>query len=470
MIWFDPPKNKVVDAVAGVLLAIVIANHRPPAGLTVDSMIGLGILVGAVIFWIFEVLPEYVVALMMCTAWAGFGIVPFKVAFATFSSDSWWLLLAALGLGVAATKSGVIFRISLYMLRWFPPNFCGQILALLSMGTVISPLIPSNTAKAAVFAPISLTVSDAMGFPRKSRGAGGLFAAMYIGALSTGPLFLSASFMGYTLRGLLPFEIQAQFNWFYWFACSQVWGAFLFVASYLIIVKFYQPEQKSELQKCFIEKQFLQLTPLSRCEKITIFILSVTLILWICEPLHNIPAVLVALMSLVGLISSGVIDQSTFCREISWHSLIFIGGIISIGTVLPYLKIDVWIANVFGELIVPLLNNIYVFIIVLAVFIYFIRFLLVSMTATLIIFTGLLTPFSLQMGINPWVVGMIIYCSINVWNTFYQNSTFLVAYYSTGGQMVSHKQMIKMSFSYMIISLIGLLLSVPLWKIIGLVR
>lgn len=461
--------RQAVGAGLGILLGLIIALQAPPAGLTVPAMKALGILAWAVVYWIFEVIPDYVVALLMCSAWVVFKVVPFNVAFATFAGESWWLMVGALGMGVAVGKSGLLRRAALQVMRFFPATFRGQTLAMLSAGILLSPLIPSVTAKSAMVAPFGLAVSDAMGYERKSRGAAGIFAAMYTGFVSIGPMFISASFMGYMMRGLLPADVQAQFTWSYWFIAALPWGLFLLVTSYLAILSFYQPKTEPIRSAAFAAEQLAELDPMNRDEKITLLVLISALLLWITEPLHGISSTLVALVGLSVLLGSGVYGRPDFRTGIPWDSVVFIGGIINLGSVIPYLKIDKWIGQMFGPQIGGLIANFYIFTIALALFIYLARFVLVSMNASIAIFVVLLVPFAVQAGINPWTMGMVVYCSVNVWNAFYQNSSFLVAFYATGGAMVDHSQMVKFSLAYMVISLAGLLLSIPLWKMLGLV-
>jgi len=140
------------------------------------------------------------------------------------------LLVGALGIGLAVAKSGLLKRLSLYVIKLFPATFTAQVLDMITSGVIIAPLIPSTTAKAVIATPISMGISDAMGYERKSKGAGGLFGAFYIGFVSTGPLFLSASFIGYLVLKFLPPQIQAQFNWIYWFVPASPWGLFCTLA------------------------------------------------------------------------------------------------------------------------------------------------------------------------------------------------------------------------------------------------
>jgi len=462
-------KKRIIGSCLGVILGFTIALITPPDGLTPQAMHGLGILLWAVTYWVFEVAPDYVIAVAMCTLWVLFQCVLFKTAFATFADTTWWLLLGAMGMGLAVSKSGLLKRISLRVMQIFPATFNGQLLALISAGIAIAPLIPSMTAKAAIVAPISMGISDAMGYQRRSRGAGGLFGAMYLGFVLTGPMFVSASFIGYMMRGLLPQNIQNQFNWTMWFTASIVWSIVVLVLTYLAIRFFYTPKEQDSLPSDYAAKMLAALGPMSRNEKITAVVLIAALLCWMTEQIHSVNATVIALIGLVVLLACKVFDRQDFRTGIGWDNMIFIGAIINLGSVLPALNIDKWIAQIASPMITLTISNIYLFIICLCFVIYAIRFVLVSFTATTAIFTVLLVPFALQSGINPWVMGFIVYASTNVWFTFYQNSTFLTCFYAVEGEMVTHSQMVPLSFVYCAISIVAFLLSVPLWQYLDLV-
>ena len=57
--------------------------------------------------------------------------------------------------------------------------------------------------------------------------------------------------------------------------------------------------------------------------------------------------------------------------------------IINIGAVFPHLGIDKWIGSVAGPYLIPMVSNIWLYIIVGSIAIYLVRFFIVSMIATL---------------------------------------------------------------------------------------
>ncbi|NMD41966.1 MAG: hypothetical protein GYA86_01490 [Firmicutes bacterium] len=460
-------KKRLIGGIAGLAIALLMAFVEPVPGLTPAAMTGLGIFFCAVLFWICNVLADYVTALLMCAAWAGTGVVPFGIAFAQFSSEIWFLLVAALALGVGVSRSGLLNRISLKVMQLFPATFKGQTAALVVAGNLIAPLLPSVTAKCAVAAPLARGISEKMGYEAGSRGAAGLFGAMFLGFGVTGPAFLSASFMCYTIKGLLPPAVQARITWSFWAINVLPWTLIVAVMGYLAVQLLYRPPRDIQLDAQHVSQQLVALGPISRKEKIVCVVLVASLLLWMTEKVHGINSAIVAIFAVCILMGVKVISRSDFRTGISWDAVIFIGCIINIGPVFSELGIDRWIGSVAGPFLIPVVSNIWLYLGVGAVVIYLVRFFIVSMTATFTIFTVIVTPFAVNAGINPFVTAFVILVSVNVFHMFYQNSTYLAGFYAAGN-MVSHKQMIGLSGAYMIISLIGLAACVPLWRLTGL--
>lgn len=461
-------KLRIFGGIIGIIIGFFIFRLDPPMGLTPQAMQCLGIFAWAVVYWMFNVIPDYVTSILMCTFWVTFKVAPFNTAFASFSGDTIWLLISALGIGAAVAKSGLLKRGSLFIIKYFPGNFKGQTFGLLMLGTIVSPLIPSATAKVTIVAPFAKGISDKLGYEKQSKGAGGIFASMFISLGVLYPMFLSASFNGLIMRGLLPLDIQAMFTWTTWFISILPWGIIVFIGSYLVIQILYRPENEKPLPRDYIKNQLTELGPMSKSEKITIAVLSISLLFWMTEQLHRISAAQIALFAMCILIVSKVLDRQDFQTRIPWNNIVLIGGIINLTSVLPFLKIDKWIAAVLNPYVAPLMSNIYLLIFVAAVCFYLIRFILISQAAALTIFVVLLIPFAVQAGINPWVPGIITLVSVNVWNVIYQNTIFLAAFYSAL-DMISFKQMVPLSVSYMVLSLVGLWASVPLWQVLDLV-
>jgi DASS family divalent anion:Na+ symporter len=462
--------KRVIGGVLGIAIAMVIAIQSPPAGLSAEGLRALAILCWAVTYWMFDVFPDYAVALMMTVLFVICNVVPEKIAFATFGSSSYWLLVAAIGLGVAATKSGLLSRTSLLVLTMFPATYRGQVIALIGCGTLIGPLIPSVTAKMAVMAPLGLAISDALGFKHKSPGSTGLFAALGTGFNLSCPIFLSSSFIGYIVVALLPAEYRPQFSWINWFLCAAVWGVVMLVGCTLAIFLLYRPDQKVSIPPEFIAGELVKMGPMKKDEKITLIVLLVTLAFWITEPWHKIPASIVALTGLSILLCLDIYDRSDFRKLIMWDALLFLGAVVNLGTVFSYLKVDTWVGTVLSPLLAPYTTNIILYIIALSILVYLARFIIASLTAGVSVLALVFIPVAAAQGIHPWVAGFTVYCAANIWNVFYQSTVWLAGYYATDGKMAEFGQMRKFSIAYMIISILGLIASIPLWHFMGFLK
>ena len=416
-----------------------------------------------------EFLPDYLTMILLMCSWVVLKVVPFKTAFAAFADTTVWLLIGALGIGVGVASSGLLNRIALVVMSKFPPTFKGMTTALYVAGNIINPLIPSATAKVSIVAPFARGIGEKLGFEPESEGMGGLFSAAWMSTGVLYPLFLSASFFNYTLIGLLPKDVGDKVTWMSWFSSFWVWGLVVMVLGYFVIQILYKPKESHDMDPAFVKDQLAALGPMTKNEKIVSMILAVALLMWITERVHGINATIVALVALMLMLAFNIFDRVNFRAKIGWDSIYFIGGILCLASVFPAVGIDKWIGSVVGPSIKPLISNMYLFVIAIPLVLFFLRFVLVSQTASLMIFVVLFTPLAVAAEMNPIIPAFIVLVSVNLWNVIYQNTTFLAAYYASNG-MVKHSQTIKMSVAYALCNIIALLASVPVWQLMGMIK
>ncbi|HWQ76326.1 MAG TPA: SLC13 family permease [Syntrophomonas sp.] len=453
----------------GLIAGILIAGITPPAGLEPAAMKFLGIFACMVIYLLTEALPAYALALMLCCSFVLFKVAPFSVAFGQFASETMMLLIGAFGIGAGISKCGLLNRAALYIMKLFPGTFRGQVWAFLTAGTIIGPLIPSAFAKLAIAAPFAKSVAEKLGFDRESKGAAGIFAAVWIAFGNAAPVFLSASVWCYLILGFVPFSQRQEFTWGYWLAAAWPWGAVVLVGSYLAIIFLYKPEKENILPEDYCEEKLTELGPMTRNERITAIIMVAAVILWMTESVHGIAASLIALCALGLMLSFKVLDAQDIKVHIPWDMLIFIGSILNLAALFTPLKVDKWIGSVAGPYLEPMTGNILMFVIGISVLIYLVRLVILSQIATLSVFSIALIPIAIEAGFHPWIVPFTILVSSCTWNLYFQNTVFL-ATLSASGEMTTHKQMVKMSLAYMLISILGLLACIPVWRLLGMVH
>ncbi len=449
---------------------LVIAFVPAPDGLQQNAMYIMGLLIWAIINWMTNVIPDFVCVFIMCCAWVLLDIVPFSTAFGSFSGTTVWLLIAAMGIGAAVTKSGLLARVALCIMRICPPTFKGQVLALLGSGVVIGPFIPSTIAKVSIVGAMATDIGSKLGFENRSKGMSGLWSAMYAGYTLLSQAALSASFFSYIIMGLLPENVQAQFSWMFWLKAMLPWLIICTIASYIGIILLYKPKDAPKLSKQDVANMINKLGPMSHDEKITLIVLVTCIIFWVLERTLNVPAAITALLGMCALLMSGVIDSKDYNQSINWSIIAFMGGAINLATAITTVGIDSWLGNTFGGTMGALIGNPYLFVPVIATVALISRFVIVDMTTDYALFTVILTPFCLSAGMSPWVAAMAAYCVVYPYFTKYQNINFLAAFNSAGGdERLEHKMLIPFCLVFHVVSILALTASVPYWKILGLI-
>lgn len=473
--------KRIVGAIAGVVVTVLMAFFFRPEGLGEQGCFVLAILAGAIVWWICAVLPEFATALIMVALFALVGQVPATSGFSFFSNPIWWLLVGAFSIGLGMKETGLLERMALAIVSRFPSSFTAQVIGFFACGTILGPLIPSMAAKASLLAPLAMEVGDLRGYRRQGRQATGLFLAMFTGVQTAAPAFISSSIVGYTLLAIYPAQVQAQFDFVHWFVSALPWFVPMAVLNLVALALIYRPRRKdasadseltSETATEPSEDELMakrrELGRMSLDERRMAIITAVTVALWVTQSLHGMAAWIPAVGALVAMTACGIINKRNFGPGVGWESLIFIGVVLGLGDVFAQAGITEWIVAEFTPLVMALADNPYMLVVGIALITIAARFLIVSQTAFINIFLAFVIPIAITLGINPWVIGMASYTVINVWFVQYQNPVYLAAFYSVDGKMAKNSKLAEYCILYTVIAIVCLLIAVPFWQMMGL--
>ncbi len=473
--------KRIVGAIAGVVVTVLMAFFFRPEGLGEQGCFVLAILAGAIVWWICAVLPEFATALIMVALFALVGQVPATSGFSFFSNPIWWLLVGAFSIGLGMKETGLLERMALAIVSRFPSSFTAQVIGFFACGTILGPLIPSMAAKASLLAPLAMEVGDLRGYRRQGRQATGLFLAMFTGVQTAAPAFISSSIVGYTLLAIYPAQVQAQFDFVHWFVSALPWFVPMAVLNLAALTLIYRPRRKdasadseptSETAAEPSEDELMakrrELGRMSLDERRMAIITAVTVALWVTQSLHGMAAWIPAVGALVAMTACGIINKRNFGPGVGWESLIFIGVVLGLGDVFAQAGITEWIVAEFTPLVMALADNPYMLVVGIALITIAARFLIVSQTAFINIFLAFVIPIAITLDINPWVIGMASYTVINVWFVQYQNPVYLAAFYSVDGKMAKNSKLAEYCILYTVIAIVCLLIAVPFWQMMGL--
>ncbi|SEP00740.1 SLC13 family permease [Paenibacillus sp. OV219] len=468
--WWSRSRFAGWIAIALALASIGFFQWMPPfGGLSHEGMVFIGVALAAVVLWIVNIVPDYIVALFMAMYWVLAKLVPPEVALSGYASPTWIYMLCILALGAAISKSGILYRVSLYALKAFPKHYQGQLWGMMASGLLLNPLIPSSSAKVALGVPIAGTVSEAMGFAPRSKGAAGLGLAGMIFFGFTAPFFMTGSYtnvMAYSLVG-----DGDPLTWINWFVYAFPALLVFLVGMWLWISLRYKPEKgtKPTVSEEVLEAQLRILGKLTKEEKVTAVVTLGCVVLLVLQPVHHLDNAWVMLLGFAALVISGVLDTKTMMNRIDWTFLLFIGIAFSFAAVASQLGITEVTTAWVGSFMKPFMANPALFLVAVIIISSIVTLVVRDDPAVILLVISML-PLAKEVGIHPWVLIFVILLATDPFFFAYQSPTYLTAYYSTNGKLFSHRQAQMVAIGYIVVLIALSVACIPYWKWLGLIQ
>jgi len=88
---------------------------------------------------------------------------------------------------------------------------------------------------------------------------------------------------------------------------------------------------------------------------------------------------------------------------------------------------------------------------------------------TVPLLTVALLPAAPALDLHPWVIAFVVLLGSNMWVLPHQFASYVAFVGGSGGALWTHRQVWPFSLVHVGLSLLGLLASIPWWRLIGLV-
>ncbi|HZD40897.1 MAG TPA: SLC13 family permease, partial [Terriglobales bacterium] len=402
----------------GAVLGLVVGGFfwfgQPDIGLEPGATKLLGLISATLIYWVFRVLPDYGVALLFAMIVILTKLESPQTVMGGFASTTWFMTLGVLGLGAAITGSGLFYRLSLHLVRLFPLSYYWQIFATGIMGVVVMALIPQQTARTVITSQMLVNLSESLGYKTPSKASTGLFVASFLGLGQLGFLFLTGSTTSLIAWGLLPSDVREQFTWGYWFMAALPPTLVVITVILIYAIFLYRPESQPKISYTMVRTQLDILGRLSPKEWISFGVLCFTVIGWLTKSYHGVDGAWIAIIAFAVLINTGVLDWNMMRKSIDWELLIYMGVTLSLPTLLKQAQIDQWLVNVMSPLVLPFINSPAWFFVIIALVTYALKLVFTSFLTVVTLCVALL-PLSIDVGMSPWIIAMIILIASEVW-------------------------------------------------------
>jgi CRP-like cAMP-binding protein/di/tricarboxylate transporter len=446
--------------VAGCLVPV-------PAGLERAGLVALGGIVATVPLLVASVLPDYVVMLLLTLVLVVPGLVPPAQILGGFAQPAWIMIFTLLAVGTAVSRSGLMFRLVLLSLQRLPARFVPQSLVLCATGVALSAGLTSGSTRIALGVPIARGIADAMGFGPRSPGAAAVGLLTFFTYLQMGELFLTGTFTGLVVHDLLPPAAKAQITWWRWFFVALPPFVVVSGATYLTVLLLFRPQAHARVNLEAVRLQQALLGPLTRHEIWSAVTLVALVAGFATRPYHGIAPAWLAVAGFLFLFVLGTLDQTALGGGGTLGLLVYAGVILSLGNVFATLHIDAWLTALVQGGMPPIVKNPYGFVLVVAAIAFVLHFFVPWMTASTIL--ALVTmPIAEGLGFHPFVPVLVALVAGDHTLLPYVNSGYAILYFASEGALFTHRQARAPLVLEAVFRVAGLLLSVPVWQLMGL--
>ncbi|KAK9065115.1 hypothetical protein SSX86_016498 [Deinandra increscens subsp. villosa] len=402
--------------------------------------------------------------------------LPFKDAFAAFTNEVIWLIVVSFFFSRGFVKTGLGDRLAMYFVRWLGKSTLGLAYGLAICEAVISPAMPSTTARAGgIFLPIINSLAIAVESRPKDGSARKLGAfliqSQFQSSSSSSALFLTAAAQNMLCIKLADsLGVKIRSPWVSWFKASCFPALASLMLTPLIIYKVFPPEIKHTADAPVLAKNRLhQMGPVKRNEWIMLGTMLVTVALWIFGESLDISSVIAAMLGLSMLLLMGVLSWDDCLSEKSaWDTLAWFAVLIGMATQLTSLGVVPWLSKCVASFLKSLSVGWHLELLILQSVYFFIHYLFAGQTAHV----GALYSAFLSMHLTAKVPGtlsaLVLAYNTNLFGALTHYSSGQAAVYYGAGY-VKLPDVFKLGILMAVVNIaIWGVIGTPWWKILGL--
>ncbi|MGE3954515.1 MAG: anion permease [Parachlamydiales bacterium] len=334
-----------------VAIALLFWFLPVPEGLSPKAMRLLGIFIATIVGIITRALPMGAVALVGLTATIGANVLDFAAAFSGFSHPVVWLIVAAFFIAKGFTKTGLGSRIAYHFVHLVGKKTLGLGYGLVATELILSPAIPSNTARTGgVIFPILDSLSRSFGSDPQLGTARKVGSFLTMVAMQA-TLFTSTMFMTAMAPNPLMANVASEkgltITWGSWALAALVPGVISLIFIPLLLYKLYPPAVKETPDAPHMAKEKLQeMGKMKIPEKVMLATFVGMLVLWIFGPQFHMDATTAAFIGLSALLIFGVLTwKEVLDHHGAWETLFWFASLVSMAANLGKMGVIGWMGQ-----------------------------------------------------------------------------------------------------------------------------
>ena len=297
-----------------------------PLGLTTNQAYSAALIIGTLALWATAIIPEIMASLLFFLLAMLLALAPARIVFSGFHSTANWTIFGGLVIGAAVQNTGLGERIANTLAKRFTFGYVGIITGMVTVGVVLSFLMPSSMGRIVLLAPIAMALAARLGFEPGSNGYFGVVMAMGWGTSGPAAGILPANVPNLILMGAADSVYDVAFTYGpYLLLHFPALGLFKAVLIVVVTVLLFPDQPKTG----DLEVAPTQATP---DEKRLGLFLVLALKAWMTDFVHEISpawiALAVALFCMLPII--GVLPKSIFAGNINFVPIFLTAAILGV--------------------------------------------------------------------------------------------------------------------------------------------
>lgn len=461
------PLIKAIGWICVIVFCPLVLWISYAQGLDSNEIFFLGILTAAILMWIFKLVDEFIPGLFAILSFLCIGVAPPEVVLSGFTSDGFFLAMSVLGLGTVIVISGLSYRVILLLILKLPKTQTFLNLTIMFTGIVLTPIIPTANGRIALLSPFLKDIIETCNLTRGKSAATKLAASTFTGATLLSGMFLTSKSVNFMVLGMMPPQIQEEFQWLPWLFASIVTGALSLVAVHVVTHFMYRNNEPIRISTDQIRMQLKLLGRLSVTEWAAIAGMIFFVIGIITYSFHKIQPSWIGLSVLYGLLLFGSLKKADFREKVDWPFLVYLASVVGIIQTMKAVGLDNVIAKRLSMLVPFMSYNFGMFVLILAGIMFVMR-LAMPINAAIVIVAAVFMPLADVAGLNSWLVGFIILFLGEMWVMPYQCSYYM-QFQDTAlkDNIYEEKSFLRLNMLINIIKLAAIYASIPYWKLQG---
>ncbi len=410
----------------------------------------------------FEFFHIAVMAALLPALWAIFQVAPMSVVMAPWTGTTMYLCLGAFLLAATLEESGLLKRISYWIMSKTGENYAALLFGLFGAGVVITVLTFGSGY--IVMAALGYGLCRSLNI-MGTRMSAAIAMVCMLGTCSAKCFTYCAT--TYAIIIGMAKDLLADFDVNVFQAIGHNWPmALVSLVTIAVIVKWYKADRPLN-GKAYFKEELEKLGPISHREKANILILCLVVGFLLTNPIHHLDSAY-GFMIFPWLIFLPFINGATVeCfKNMNWGMIFFMAGCMAIGTVASSLGFGTLI----NDVCVPMFegrNNIFYIFGMVFLIVFVLNFLMTPLAIWALLTEPLMQiAITLNMDPRPFVYALI-HCAEAIILP-YEYVPYLTIY---AFGMMSMVDFIKMNIVRCIIYVIGFMaLLVPYWYLIGVIK